>query len=952
MTRLERIRKYVETDCEQALTEGRSPGLDAVTVAEALGLQRSDVSSDLNALWRAGVLVKEGKRPVKFMTVEAHEEVSKIRKSSRKRHESATKCTTDDLLKRCEAAFDNIIGANGSIKAQVQLAKAAVAYPPNGLHTLITGETGVGKSLLAEAMWRYGAEIGAFGGKNRKETPPFIVFSCAEYADNPQLLLAQLFGYVKGAFTGAHEDKPGLVERAQTGVLFLDEIHRLPPTGQELLFMLIDKGLFRRLGDSSDRHANLMIVGATTENPNSALLATFRRRIPVLIELPRLKDRPAGERLSLIEHFLFQEANRLGLPIHISGPALRVFMTYECTANVGDLKSDLQLCCAKSYLSYLSFANEQSDASQEASRVVKIDINDVPQKVYSTAELERPIDDPHLSRILHEGLEVCPGQKPTRANIINDYELPVNLYGFVQRRLEDYKYSALSQQDVEVKVGEDLEKYFYATVNALHGHENANMVPESIVAPAVWAATTELLSVASKRFKVNYSRRIVVALAIHLQQFVERAKAGQIIYNPHLRKIKSSFLREYELVDSMRTKLGQILSVNIPDDEAGFLAMFLTPPAANKEQSKRLGLVVAAHGQSTATSMAEVANILLTTSHVKAVDAPLNKALPDVFQDLARAISESDQGRGVLVLADMGSFVEMEEDLIKKTGVKCRVVPNVSTSLVLEAGKVVMTTDKSLDDATQEIIESYQAYSTALSQSTRNIGTRGIVITVCPSGTGTASKIRDIILGSVPIARTMDVIPVSVLDDAIYMSSDFRERLRLVVGSVNPGVKGVPFVPVSEILTPEGLKKVDLLLKGLDIRTNTKLPERGTSRDEALNLLSNQIERFVTSIDPSKVRAACNRVLEYIERHIYPEELPVDLMIRVYLHTACMFDRLSSGTALTAPAWIEKVQAGRKEECEKLAKFLQQVASEFKLEITEGELSYFLVALPSPEAVA
>lgn len=80
-------------------------------------------------------------------------------------------------------------------------------------------------------MYDYALEIKAIS-----ETAPFIIFNCADYAENPQLLLSQLFGHVKGAYTGAAVLKKGLVEKADGGILFLDEVHRLPPEGQELLY--------------------------------------------------------------------------------------------------------------------------------------------------------------------------------------------------------------------------------------------------------------------------------------------------------------------------------------------------------------------------------------------------------------------------------------------------------------------------------------------------------------------------------------------------------------------------------------------------------------------------------------------------------------------------------------------------------------------------------------------
>ena len=130
----------------------------------------------------------------------------------------------------------------------------------------------------------------AKGTNNFKEDCEFIVFNCADYADNPQLLLSQLFGSVKGAYTGATENKKGIIEICDGGILFLDEIHRLPPEGQEILFSILDKGTFRRLGETNTtRKSDIMIIAATTESAESSLLLTFRRRIPMVIEIPAVK---------------------------------------------------------------------------------------------------------------------------------------------------------------------------------------------------------------------------------------------------------------------------------------------------------------------------------------------------------------------------------------------------------------------------------------------------------------------------------------------------------------------------------------------------------------------------------------------------------------------------------------------------------------------------------------
>ena len=232
------------------------------------------------------------------------------------------------------------------MKTQITRAQAAVLYPPRGLHCLIYGPSGVGKSFLAELMHEY-----ACGTENFGKDAPYFEFNCADYADNPQLLLAQLFGYSKGAFTGASDNKKGVVELCNGGILFLDEVHRLPPEGQEILFYLMDKGRFRRLGEvDTQRESHVMVIAATTENPQSSLLLTFRRRIPMVIEIPSLKDRPAGEKLQFILRFFQWESRRLGKQIEIRQQAFWCLLGGDCPGNVGQLKSDIQVCCAKAFL--------------------------------------------------------------------------------------------------------------------------------------------------------------------------------------------------------------------------------------------------------------------------------------------------------------------------------------------------------------------------------------------------------------------------------------------------------------------------------------------------------------------------------------------------------------------------------------------------------------------------
>lgn len=245
--------------------------------------------------------------------------------------------------------FDSLVGCRGSLSAHIEQAKAAILYPPHGLDTLLTGPTGVGKSHFANSMFDFAKKSGRIS--------PFatlITYNCASYAENPQLVMSQLFGHSKGAFTGADSDKPGLVELADKSILFLDEIHRLNPEGQEKLFLLMDKGIFRRLGETTrTRHADVLLICATTESPQSAMLSTFLRRIPVQIKLPSLAERSVAERLRLVLFFFWREAVNLKKEIRIDRKIISTFVHYDCPNNIGQLSTDICLTCANAYYKHL-----------------------------------------------------------------------------------------------------------------------------------------------------------------------------------------------------------------------------------------------------------------------------------------------------------------------------------------------------------------------------------------------------------------------------------------------------------------------------------------------------------------------------------------------------------------------------------------------------------------------
>ncbi|AAM23481.1 transcriptional regulatory protein LevR/transcriptional regulator with AAA-type ATPase domain [Caldanaerobacter subterraneus subsp. tengcongensis MB4] len=697
-------------------------------------------------------------------------------------------------------SFKDIIGSEGSLKAQISLAKAAVLYPPHGLHTLIVGPPGAGKSQLAEAMYNFAVESGRF-----REGAPFVVFNCADYADNPQLLMAQLFGYVKGAFTGADTEKRGLVEKANGGILFLDEVHRLPSEGQEILFYLLDKGKFRRLGETENtREAQIMLIAATTENPESALLLTFRRRIPVLIELPSLSERPPHERYEIIYNFFTKESVRLNKTIVIKKEALRALMLYECPGNLGQLRSDIQVACAKSFLASLG--------SKSSSLVV--DVSDLPNHVkMGLFRLNKR--DPEIERYLGEDLVVYPDKKVKIFPKEDRYMLPDEIYQFIEERFIDLKRQGLTKEEIDKILSKEMEielKKFAASVKtsiSISKKELVNVVGEKIV-----NAVEKAYEIARRSFK-NLEDNLFYSLAIHLSATYERILSGKPIFNPQLENIIREYPLEYSTAKIMAKEINKELGIELPEEEIGFIAMYLKTFSGEKPvEEGRVGVIVLTHGH-VASSMAEVANRLLGVNHAIGIDMALDEKPEKVLERTIEVVKRIDEGKGCIILVDMGSLVTFGEIITKRTGIPTRVVARVDTVMVLEAVRRAIIPETTLDEIA-DAIDSEKSYVGKVETLFDKKPSKAIV-TVCITGEGTALKIKKYIEDLIPeLKENYKIIPVGMLrqEDIAKEIEKIRKEndVAAFVGTINPGIESIPFISVEEVLKGDGVEKIKKII--------------------------------------------------------------------------------------------------------------------------------------------
>ncbi len=234
-----------------------------------------------------------------------------------------------------DAAFESMIGACPLMKAVV--ARAATVAP-HSVPVLLEGETGTGKEVLASAIHN------ASGRKG-----PLVAVNCGAIPEN--LIESELFGHVKGAFSGADRDRPGHFREAHGGTLFLDEIGELPLSAQVRLLRPLDKGVVTPVGSSRAHPVDVRIIAATHRSlVDDVAQGAFRedlfyRLAVAVIRLPRLRDREGDVHL-LADRFV-EEHNvdlaKRGFPGRSLGPDTReVLMRHGWPGNVRELRATLR----------------------------------------------------------------------------------------------------------------------------------------------------------------------------------------------------------------------------------------------------------------------------------------------------------------------------------------------------------------------------------------------------------------------------------------------------------------------------------------------------------------------------------------------------------------------------------------------------------------------------------
>ncbi len=316
-------------DVDLILTDLKLPGMNGLELLEKLKAQNSHtpvvVMSAFSTVENAVEAMKRGAvdflpKPFSLdhlsVVVEKALEVSKLRDENRELREA--------LGQRYQ--FENIIGSSPAMQ---EIFATIMRVAPTRATVLLAGESGVGKDMIARAIHQH----------SPRKDRPFVKINCTAIPEN--LMESELFGYEKGAFTGANISKPGKFEQANTGTVMLDEIGDVPASVQVKLLRILQEREFERLGSNKTQQTDVRVIAATNVDLRAALeQGTFREDLYYRLNVVPMNIPPLRERKEdipyLVDHFVKKFGGE------ISEGALERLVSYHWPGNVRELENVIE----------------------------------------------------------------------------------------------------------------------------------------------------------------------------------------------------------------------------------------------------------------------------------------------------------------------------------------------------------------------------------------------------------------------------------------------------------------------------------------------------------------------------------------------------------------------------------------------------------------------------------
>lgn len=836
----EKLLKYIDQNCQNEDFEKNT--LDQIS--EKFQIGRNQCALLLKNLINQKKLTRIEEKPYKYLTTEY------LHKKGKSMVETSYSSLETALQKQELHDFEKLVGHEQSLREIVKQCKATIAYPPEGLPLLLYGATGTGKSYIAQLTYEWAKNNNIIKGR-------FVTVNCSEYANNPELLTANLFGHVKGAFTGADKDNAGLIALADQGVLFLDEVHELKSECQEKLFLFMDKGIYHRVGDNDKWYkSKVRLIFATTENPENVLLKTLLRRIPMTITIPSMSQRSVQEKIELIYKLFRDEEQRLQCKIKMSNKVYNTLLSSKLAGNIGELKSIIQSCCVNSLF------------DREGNNLL-IHLSSLPS---------------HILTKLYENPKT-----------LQDTEEYVSVDDLQMFYSHDKEIIQLNDEIIQTYRKErDIGKLVNTGKQIVQNYFD-NLIFRKKETPQIEyykRGVQRIFDMIESRYGIKLTNNDILAIACYLEElnldyhdFRKWSLQHEEDCEDLNQLLESEFFRAANISLEICTYLKSYLEMEVYPIVV-CLFIFYVYNLQSDQRLQQKACVVLAHGFSTASSIANAANHFLGEYIFDAIDMPLHVDTATMVEKLKIYLGRLEKIKELYLLVDMGSLEEIYKGLnLEKMSIG--ILNNASTPMALEIGNGVRM-NIPMEELLKNTISNVKA--SLMYHIEKNQDKLPLILCSCASGYDTARKLKSTIEDSIPEQCHIEVQIYNyneLLSQGAKASVFEQYNVLCVIGTLDPNIEEIKFIGIEDLILGNSDNKLDEYFNEYLDETDLQEFNRNILRNFSLS----NIMSHLTILNPNKLLEQVADAIDQLQT-LLKIKLSNRACFGLYVHISCLIERL------------------------------------------------------------
>lgn len=861
---------------KELLSNGNNKdGITTSVVAESLNLQRSNASTILNELVREGKLDKTLTRPVLYQ----------IPKKRLSKHEYEEK---------------KLIGVQGSLSKPLQIAKAAILYPTKSLNVLVSAKPGCGITYFVYWMFLFAKESGVV-----KEDAPFIKVNCRHYKEHLEELDSILFG--RGGDDQAFDKC--CFSLAKGGMLFIDNVDLLNAHQQSIIAEFLESNfLFSENRNKFIDGSDIFLILSC----NPKYLSRYNQRIPMIVELPELKDRPLEEKYDLINYFFSMEAINAKRNIELSQEVMEALLLCDYSRNVKELKMEIKKACATACVRVVDDLNSS----------IEINIYD-----FNTS-IQKSLVKMHLQS--KEILNIVGNQNKYIYNFDKKYQDTQHddLYDELHAQYKELLNRGINTSTIQEIINNHVTTLF-KKYNYYQGFDESYDIEQlsKIVDPQIIEMVQEFINISKIELKKNLKSNVFYGLCLHMNSLLSIQSDTSRIDNEQVKRIVQNYPKEYALSVQFAQQFIDKFGINLSLEEIVIIAMFLIKTEDEIDNGHPVLLYIL-HGEGTASSLREVTNSLIKCNNVYGYDLTLEKDNIEAMNEIQSLILKIDNGQGVVVIYDMGSIKTMLDTISKEIDVKIRYIHIPITLLGLDiARKCVQEED--IDYVYHTTLLEFK--NLFMPDSTQ----KEIIITLCHTGEGGAYQLKQYIDQYSKLGIKTIALAISNRDVLIQRVMELKKiyNIHCFVGAYDPKLLGIPFISMTKFFenSPED---IDRILMFEPIHT------KKVDYSEIYSFLEEQFQ----NISVPKLKSILPSIIDQFEI-IY--SLTSEQKVGLFMHIACMLEKCKERHYhdYVNSEEINQFILDYEEDFKTVSKILKPLEKEFKVIIEDSQIVTIIMIL-------